>query len=122
MLLAGTACAAVPDATLASLGLGGMQQMTDAQGMNVRGMGASISVTYSITSVAEIISKSGATTETETILSGTASADHGDAVGIVGGGLAGVGGLTASFPPTSLSYKGGVSVAVGGFYAFTTHH
>jgi hypothetical protein len=39
MLLAGTACASVPDATLASFGLGGMQQMSDAQGLNVRGMG-----------------------------------------------------------------------------------
>jgi hypothetical protein len=43
MLTAGVANAAnpgqVPDATLASFGLGGMQQMTDAQGMNVRGMG-----------------------------------------------------------------------------------
>jgi hypothetical protein len=39
MLVAATASAAVPDATLASFGLGGMQQMTDAQGLNVRGMG-----------------------------------------------------------------------------------
>jgi hypothetical protein len=39
MLVAATASAAVPDATLAAFGLGGMQQMTDAQGMNVRGMG-----------------------------------------------------------------------------------
>jgi hypothetical protein len=43
MLLAATASAAVPDATLAAFGLGGMQQMTDAQGLNVRGMGGSVS-------------------------------------------------------------------------------
>ena len=29
----------VPDATLAAFGLGGMQQMTDVQGTQVRGMG-----------------------------------------------------------------------------------
>ena len=43
LALAGVASAAspgqVPDATLASFGLGGMQQMTDVQGTNVRGMG-----------------------------------------------------------------------------------
>jgi hypothetical protein len=42
-MVAGMASAAspgqVPDATLASFGLGGMQQMTDVQGENIRGMG-----------------------------------------------------------------------------------
>jgi hypothetical protein len=42
-LVAGMASAAspgnVPDATLALFGLSGMQQMTDAQGSNVRGTG-----------------------------------------------------------------------------------
>ncbi len=42
-LVAGVANAAtpgqVPDATLASFGLSGMQQMTDVQGTQVRGMG-----------------------------------------------------------------------------------
>ena len=52
MLTAGVAYAAnpgqVPDATLASFGLSGMQQMTDAQGMNVRGMGFAQVSGYSI--------------------------------------------------------------------------
>ena len=41
LLVACTACAAgqVPDATLSSFGLSGMQQMTDAQGTQIRGMG-----------------------------------------------------------------------------------
>jgi hypothetical protein len=43
MLTAGLACAAdpgqVPDAALASFGLGGMHQMTDAQGTAIRGKG-----------------------------------------------------------------------------------
>jgi hypothetical protein len=43
MLLAVSASAAVPDATLAAFGLGGMQQMTDAQGMSVRGAGIAFS-------------------------------------------------------------------------------
>jgi hypothetical protein len=42
-LVAGVASASspgqVPDATLAAFGLNGMQQMTDVQGTNVRGMG-----------------------------------------------------------------------------------
>jgi hypothetical protein len=42
-MVAGLANAAAPgqvsDATLASFGLGGMQQMTDAQGTEIRGMG-----------------------------------------------------------------------------------
>jgi hypothetical protein len=42
-LVASVACAATPghvsDATLASFGLSGMQQMSDAQGTQVRGMG-----------------------------------------------------------------------------------
>ena len=35
----------VPDATLSSLGLGGMQVMSDAQGMQVRGMSSSANAT-----------------------------------------------------------------------------
>jgi hypothetical protein len=37
--LANAAPGQVPDATLASFGLAGMQQMTDAQGTDIRGMG-----------------------------------------------------------------------------------
>jgi hypothetical protein len=111
MLVAGTACAGVPDATLASFGLGGMQQMTDAQGLNVRGMGASISVNYSITSVATVGGRSG-TTQTTTVLTGSAYADNGSSVGLVGGAAAG----SLSAPPL----RGSLAVAVGGFYAFTS--
>ncbi len=35
----------VPEATLAALGLGGMQQASDAEGMQVRGMSASVQAT-----------------------------------------------------------------------------
>ena len=55
-MVAGMANAAspgqVPDATLAAFGLGGMQQMTDAQGTDIRGMG------FAAVSGAEVVGKS----------------------------------------------------------------
>ena len=127
MLVAGTACAGVPDATLASFGLGGMQQMTDAQGLNVRGMGSSITVNFSVTAVATYTTKSGAASTT-TVLTGTASASDGSTVGLVGGSLAASTGQTGSYSSWNNNNSGGVgvAVAVGGFYAFTSggssHH
>jgi hypothetical protein len=114
-MVAGLANAAspgqVPDAALASFGLSGMQQMTDVQGTNIRGMG-----TYAYVYGGGVANALGGTSQYNAYGAG---ANHffgsSTAVG-VSGSLAVSGGALITPGGTFAIVTGGL--AVGGGYAY----
>jgi hypothetical protein len=120
LLVASVACAAtpgqVPSATLDSFGLSGMQQMTDAQGLNIRGMGSpSISLSFTYVGTTYSANTNSNATNGLTIVGGANDSGKGSVTTVaVYGSTSGVGGATNFFGPTV--YGVGGSFGANGLY------
>ena len=115
LMVAGVANAAspgqVPDSALASFGLGGMQQMTDVQGANIRGMG-----TYAYVSGTGTANALGGTTQTDAYSAG-ASHYFGSSLAVGASGSLAVGGGALITPFGTFAVVTG-GLAVGGAVAY----
>lgn len=121
LLVASVACAAtpgqVPDATLASFGLSGMQQMTDAQGTSIRGMGSYHTSAFVAVSGSGTANFLGSTETTSYLGAGSANNASGNniaAAGVIVGGVIHNGQLVSGTIVIGSVAVGGSSVSVGG--------